>query len=302
MDIREDLRNLMLQKNYSIGFVATATGIAKSTISMWLNNNYKGDNDKIADKINNFIQREKERSNNDNGLPFVDISISKYIFEIARICHTKGKIGVCVGKAGLGKTFAAKTYVKNYPDSILIESDSGYSAKSLLREIHRRLGLSGKGTVYDLMSVVINKLNQSGRLLIIDEAENLPYRALEITRRIHDKTGVGILLLGRNILFENLKGFNNQYDQLYSRVGHNKLLDKLLLQDVIKILNSIGQTPELAETYLQYSEGNTRRLEHLISHSTSIAKFNNKAAVDNAVIKYASKLLMGLEDKEDVKR
>lgn len=291
MDIRDDLRCLMEQKNFSMQFIATATGIAKSTISMWLNNNYKGDNDKIADKIHNFIQREKERSGNDE-LPFVDISIVKYISEIARLCHTKGKIGVCAGRAGLGKTVAVKKYTKEYMDSILIESDSGYTAKSLLKEIHRRLGLSGKGSVYDLMSEVITKLNQSGRLLIIDEAENLPYRALEITRRIHDKTGVGVLLVGRNILFENLKGFNNQYDQLYSRVKYHKSLDRLLIQDVIKILDSIGQNTDLAETYLQYSDGNTRRLEHLISHSISVANFNGKAAVDSAVIKQTSKLLM----------
>ena len=177
-------------------------------------------------------------------------------------------------------------------DSILIESDSGYTAKSLLKEIHRRLGLAGKGSVYDLMDEVIRKLNQSGRLLIIDEAENLPYRALEITRRIHDKTGVGILLVGRGILLENLKGYNNQYDQLYSRVKFTKIIDKILIQDVIKILESIGQNVKLAEKYLFYSDGNTRRLEHLISHSISIAKFNGKAEVDDVVIKQTSKLLM----------
>lgn len=291
MDIRAELNNLLKCKKQSLAYVATATGIAKSTISMWLNDKYDGDNEKLADKINNFIQREKERSGNDE-LPIVDISIIKYISEIARLCHTKGKIGVCVGRAGLGKTVAVKEYTKTALDSILIESDSGYTAKSLLKEIHRRLALSGKGSVYDLMGEVVNKLNQSGRLLIIDEAENLPYRALEITRRIHDKTGVGVLLIGRNILFENLRGFNNQYDQLYSRVKYHKLLDRLLIQDVIKILETAGQDSKLAETYLLYSDGNTRRLEHLITHSISIAKFNGKAAVDIAVIKQTSKLLM----------
>lgn len=291
MDIRAELRELMENKNISMANIATATGLAKSTISMWLSNNYNGNNDKIMDVINNFIEREKERCINDE-LPIVDISVIKYISEIARLCHTKGKIGVCVGRAGLGKTVAVKEYTKTALDSILIESDSGYTAKSLLKEIHRRLALSGKGSVYDLMGEVVNKLNQSGRLLIIDEAENLPYRALEITRRIHDKTGVGVLLVGRNILFENLRGFNNQYDQLYSRVKYHKLLDRLLIQDVIKILETSGQDPKLAETYLQYSDGNTRRLEHLITHSISIARFNGKASVDNAVIKQTSKLLM----------
>lgn len=291
MDIRAELRELMEIKNFSMSYVSTATGLAKSTISMWLNGNYAGKNDKVTDAINNFIQRERERSV-DNDLPFVNISIVKYVSEIARLCHTQGKIGVCVGRAGLGKTVAVKRYTKEFLDSILIESDSGYTAKSLLKEIHRRLGLSGKGSVYDLMGEVVRKLNQSGRLLIIDEAENLPYRALEITRRIHDKTGVGVLLIGRGILLENLKGYNNQYDQLYSRVKYTKIIDGLLIQDVVNILETIEQDPKLAETYLKYSDGNTRRLEHLISHSIGIAKINGKAEVDGAVIQHTSKLLM----------
>ena len=291
MDIRAELRDLMEKNSYSTAYISTATGLAKSTISMWLNGTYNGKNDKVTDAINNFIQRERERAV-ENDLPFVNISIVKYISEIARLCHTQGKIGVCVGRAGLGKTVAVKKYTQEFLDSILIESDSGYTAKSLLKEIHRRLGLSGKGSVYDLMGEVVRKLNQSGRLLIIDEAENLPYRALEITRRIHDKTGVGVLLIGRGILLENLKGYNNQYDQLYSRVKYTKIIDSLLIQDVIKILETIEQNTELAETYLQYSGGNTRRLENLIYHSISIAKFNGKAEVDNAVIKQTSKLLM----------
>ena len=291
MDIKAELRDLMEKNSYSTAYISTATGLAKSTISMWLNGTYNGKNAKVTDAINNFIQRERERAV-ENDLPFVNISIVKYISEIARLCHTQGKIGVCVGRAGLGKTVAVKKYTQEFLDSILIESDSGYTAKSLLKEIHRRLGLSGKGSVYDLMGEVVRKLNQSGRLLIIDEAENLPYRALEITRRIHDKTGVGVLLIGRGIVLENLKGYNNQYDQLYSRVKYTKIIDSLLIQDVIKILETIEQNTELAETYLQYSGGNTRRLEHLISHSISIAKFNGKAEVDNAVIKQTSKLLM----------
>ena len=288
MDIRAELRDFMEANNLTTTYVATATGLAKSTISMWMKGNYNVKSDKITDTINNFIQREKERSLQ-HDLPVVEISMIKYISEIARLCHTQGRIG---GIAGLGKTVAVKRYAKEFMDAILIESDSGYTAKSLLKEIHRRLGLSGKGSVYDLMGETVRKLNQSGRLLIIDEAENLPYRALEITRRIHDKTGVGVLLIGRNILLENLRGYNNQYDQLYSRVQYTKIIDRLLLADVVKILESINQNPKLAETYLLYSNGNTRRLEHLISHSISVAKMNGKAEVDDAVIKQTSKLLM----------
>lgn len=291
MDLRTELKNMMEEKGLTVVFVATAIGVAKSTISMWLNGTYKGDNEKITDKVNNFIQRENERSVGED-LPIVDLSVIRYISEIGRTCHTKGKIGVCVGRAGLGKTVAVKEYIKNFLDAILIESDSGYTAKSLLLEIHKRLGLSGKGCVYDLMNEVVNKLNNSGRLLIIDEAENLPYRALEITRRIHDKTGIGVLLVGRNVLIENLRGSKNQYDQLYSRVKYLKIIERIHIKDVIKILDVTGQNTNLADVYLQYSDGNTRRLEHLISHSISLAKMNGTDVVDEAVIRETSKMLM----------
>ena len=100
MDIRAELRDLMEKNSYSTAYISTATGLAKSTISMWLNGTYNGKNDKVTDAINNFIQRERERAV-ENDLPFVNISIVKYISEIARLCHTQGKIGVCVGRAGL---------------------------------------------------------------------------------------------------------------------------------------------------------------------------------------------------------
>ena len=61
MDIRTELQELMQKKNYSLKDVAIATGAAKSTINMWINKTYNGDNSNITDKINNFIQREKER-------------------------------------------------------------------------------------------------------------------------------------------------------------------------------------------------------------------------------------------------
>ncbi|MCZ5321870.1 hypothetical protein O5699_03965 [Escherichia coli] len=40
---------------------------------------------------------------------------------------------------------------------------------------------------------VCENSRDSGRLLMVDEAELLPYRALEVLRRLHDKAGIGIV-------------------------------------------------------------------------------------------------------------
>ena len=76
------------------------------------------------------------------------------------------------------------------------------------------------------------------------------------------------------------------------RVKFYKLLDSILITEVTKIINAAGQDPELAETYLLHCKGNTRLLEHLITHSITVAKANGKPEVDNAVISETSKLLM----------
>ena len=65
--------------------------------------------------------------------------------------------------------------------------------------------------------------------------------------------------------------------------------------DVTKILNSTKQDPKLAEVFLQYSDGNTRRLEHLICNSISVAELNGNIEVDEAIVRETSKMLMDRE-------
>lgn len=289
-----ELKELMETYELTNVYVAKATGLSNTTVSMWINGTYKGSNTKIEEKIKNFITREKARYSNCS-IPIVEISIMEIVKEIARLCHTHGRIGVCVGAAGLGKTVAAKDYVSRYMDAVLIESDYSYTARSLLLELHHKLGLTCKGSAYNLMNEVVDKLSNSGRLLIIDEAENLRREALEITRRIHDKTGIGLLLIGRDILLKNLRGHENQFDQMYSRVMYKKNLKSLALNDIKLLLTSAGQKVDLAKTYLGACRGNTRRLEHLICNSVSVAELNGSDEVDEAIVRETSKMLMDRE-------
>lgn len=289
------LRNYMNLNNLSMQDVATGASISKGAICQWLQKTYTGNNENVTLKIQNYLDREQQRVQK-WVLPETDISTMQYVTEIARLCHTHNRIGVCVGVAGLGKTYAAKAYAKKFIDTILVESNYNFTAKALLTDIHKNTGLSCKGSSYEMMEEIIDKLSGSNRLLIIDEAENLRREALEIARRIHDKTDIGILLIGREILLTNLRGKKNQYDQLYSRVVYNKKLGDLTITDITKVLTSAGQGTKLANKYLFHSHGNTRRLEHLLCSSIGLAKLNGKTEVDDAVLERTSKKLM---DKEE---
>lgn len=293
MDVKNKLKHLMTENNISFSTVAKSTGLSASTINLWANDKYIGNNQRIADKINNYILRELEAEQNSNkNVSFIQLSTSRYVQEIARLCHTKGDLGVCYGDAGLGKTYAVKKYANDYPDAILIEVDCSFTAKSTLLEIHKKLCLSAKGSIYSLMCEIVAELQGSGRLLIIDEAEHLPHRALELLRRIQDKTGAGLLLVGMPQLVENLRGKKNEYRQLYSRVDWGKSINNLNLSDVEKSLDAADLDVNLAPVFFKFSYGNIRTLSKLINRSKSVAKINQRQSVDSQIIGQAAQLLI----------
>ena len=123
------------------------------------------------------------------------------------------------GDAGMGKTMIMRRYATENLSAVLIEADPGYTARVVLEELCNKLGLAKRGNMHELSEAIIQALRDSGKVILVDEAENLPYRALETLRRIHDKSGIGIVLAGMPRLILNLKGKRGEYKQLYSRVG-----------------------------------------------------------------------------------
>ncbi|USS95239.1 AAA family ATPase [Serratia symbiotica] len=167
-----------------------------------------------------------------------------------------------------------RQYASSYKDVILIEADLDYTTKVLLQELCDRLGVNKRGNIHDLTENSITALHDTGWLVLIDEAELLPYRALEAMRRIHDRAGAGVVLAGMPRLLLNLKGRRGEYAQLYSRVGMAIDLDREKARhdrtDFDRILVSLLPTnddesnikmlPELADAFYKASKGNYRRL------------------------------------------
>ncbi|USS96016.1 AAA family ATPase [Serratia symbiotica] len=104
-----------------------------------------------------------------------------------------------------------RQYASSYKDVILIEADLGYTTKVLLQELCDSLGVNKRGNIHDLTENSITALHDTGWLVLIDEAELLPYRALEAMRRIHDRAGAGVVLAGMPRLLLNLKGRRGEY-------------------------------------------------------------------------------------------
>lgn len=275
MSLIEELKELLKKKKYTVAYAAKAINISNATLHLWMNSNYKGNVKKIDDAVANFLEIEKLREGRIK-VDFVKTTIVDDVFDIAKTCHVENEIGVCCGDAGIGKTYAVKKYAIDNTDVILVEADLGYTPKVLFSEIHKKLGFDGCGTIHGMFLDIINKLKSSGRLIIIDEAEHLPYKSLELLRRIYDKAQVGILLVGMPRLIMNLKGEKRQYAQLFSRVGISIRLNSLVEEDKKAIISSIlPNYKSIYTTLSEYCSGNTRVLTKLLVRAIRIAEINN---------------------------
>ncbi|MDQ7799528.1 MAG: AAA family ATPase [Candidatus Edwardsbacteria bacterium] len=289
--LRTELKKLIDSKETSCNGAARGMGISASALSTWLAGKYAGNVQTVTAAVAGYLKRMQEkRAQPKQNVGFVMTSVSAKIFEVARMCHLDSDIGVCYGQAGVGKTRSLKEYAAQNQDVILIEADLGYSAKALFQELHRHLGLSGEGQINSLKDQAIDKLKKSGRLIIVDEAEHLPYRALELLRRLNDKAEVGILMVGMPRFIANLRGKKGEYAQLYSRVGVSCKLEELKDKDSEDIVRSVPGM-KYHPAYHEVSGGNARMLTKLMRQVPRVCA-RTKVDVSAEVIRETAKMLI----------
>lgn len=295
MNTAQDLQNYISSRGISQSTVARGIGRSTATINQYLQGKYNGDVETLDKLAAAWLQTQQERENDTRTqLNYTYTATAQRLEEVLRLAHVEGETVVIYGQAGLGKTSALEAYVKRNPDAIMIDSDPSYSAKVLLSSMALALGVESRGSLHQLIEELIKKLKNSGRIILVDEAENLPLRALECLRRIHDKTGVGLVLAGMPRLLVNLRGSKGELKQLYSRVAFKFDLGNTIPNtELSEIINQslIGIESETVNELVIASKGNTRRLAKLIRGVTRMAKVNNRELDANMVREFEKMLI-----------
>ncbi len=294
MTMQEKLQKHITDTGISIAAVARSVGISDAALSLWLRNKYDGNIGKIEQAVKSFLQKEAERKNMPSGnLKFVMTETAKKIYAAARVCHIESEIGVVYGDAGLGKTWGIKEYMRQNSDVILIETTPGFTAKYLFFEVTRALGSDDYLNLNEMFNESQRRLQDSGRMIIIDEAEHLPYRALELLRRLHDKSGVGILLAGMPVLINNLRGKRGEYAQLYSRIGIAVEVKPVTLKDTESIIKAmVPGSNGIFNSFYKAAKGNLRRLGKVYKRSIKMASHHD-TEINSDIVLEAEKLLIG---------
>lgn len=159
-------------------------------------------------------------------MPYVETSVHRAVWAAAKRARTYRNFAVVSAFVGTGKTSAIREYCRQHPDTVLIEATPGMTASVLLDALVEESGAVVRtaarytsGTLAERMRAVVRTLRDSGRLIILDEAETTTPSTLEHVRRVRDLSGVGVVLAGTERLRPMLQDPRGRFGQISSRVG-----------------------------------------------------------------------------------
>ncbi len=237
-------------------------------------------------------------------------------------------IGVCYGPPGVGKTQSARRYANwdqlhpHVQRSTLVNpitEQVDVDARTIFYtpKVHNtprivdhdvctlrdRLGWLIEYELADSDFKLTNVATSGQRLvelLIVDEADRLKTPSLEQLRDHHDRTGIGLILIGMPGIERRLA----RYPQLYSRIGFAHEYRALSTDELTFVLHhhwaAIGLTmsaedftdAEAIAAVARITNGNFRLVQRLFAQITRILDINSITTITREVVETAREALI----------
>lgn len=289
------LEQLMEQKKLSANKVSKMVSVTPGALSAWRSMSYKGDNAAIDRKVAAFLERDRESSM----MPVQDrrfrvtaeTSVQQRIWGAIRQVHLMGEIGLVTADSGTGKTRVAEEYVERNPGSILIKCHPNFPARAVLFEIAKQAGIEARGSVHDVLMSIWEKLDGSGKVIIMNEAEHLKAAVLDVVRSINDECGVGILYTGIPRLASLLQSMRGDYTYIWNRVSVKlevRRSKKVCLDDYTALLEQNGFDGGFSVLLYEYCGGDIRLAESLFLTAARTSAAIGES-IDAAVIEHVAR-------------
>jgi DNA transposition AAA+ family ATPase len=255
--------------------------------------------------------------------PFVTTKEHRRFVEFCDAVRRHRYLGLCYGPPGVGKTLSARQYAhwdtighwldhdrhwhnRNPPAELLDHRTVLYTPgvtttpRTLDADIHalvRLISNAVEGQLHPHRGVLATR--QFAELLVVDEADRLKTIGLDIVRDHHDRSRIGVILIGMPGLEKRLA----RYPQLYSRVGFVHEFRPLGADELAFVvtrhwpglcLDAPGDftAQEAVATIARITGGNLRLTERLMAQVERILEINELRTVTKEVVEAAREALV----------
>lgn len=306
--LQERLEKFLKDENLSQAKAAPILGISQAALSQYRRSMYdKGDIEAVENKLKEFFQIQQEKEENaQKAEPFrtkasagyIPTTISEAAYKLIRYCQLEKGIVVIDGDAGIGKTRAAAKFLQDNPTTAVYvkATPSTSSTRALLKMIARVLKLPENLRTEDMSVAIQDKLRRAEKVIIIDEAQNLKFLALEEIRGWVDediftgKPGIGIVLIGNVEVYNKMLG--KQEAIFAQQFNRTRLHGRYRTQDIRK------EDVELFFPVLK-EKGMQKEINYLYSISHSKWGIRGMVNVFNNAVNNEDISLEGLEKMAD---
>lgn len=220
------------------------TGINKSRLSQWLAGKYAGNSEAVAEQLRLWLRREETGNARAAGDPsdWQPTPTGNGVLSALRYAQEFGDIALIYGGAGVGKTCSALHYKGSSPNVwIATMSTAVLSVSSCLERVAGAVRLPNcPSGALRTENAIVERLEGTKGLLVVDEAQHLSVACLEELRSLHDATGIGLAIIGNETVYARITGGTRKasFAQLFSRIGFRMSLSAPSDRDVGAILDA----------------------------------------------------------------
>lgn len=276
----------------SQALIAERIGISATTLAQYIARQYQGNAAELEKKVRRYLKYTSITQGNRMHVP---LSITARIIDALNAIHKRAFLGLVVGPAGIGKSYALYQYCCYHPQSHVVAIDPSFSKAQLIRTTADTLHIPFNTNSAGITRRLIAALYGTNTLICYDEADSLSNASLEWIRRvIHDKARCGVVLCGLNRLERRIRTHTGNCDQLRSRVDVLCTLNQVETSDITMLWRSVwNDLDRNAQQCLeQHAQNSIRRTIKLIENTNQALKRTGRKSPSAQDVEGAAALLM----------
>lgn len=189
-------------------------------------------------------------------------AIRQIINQINYAVKRKSPLCIVAGEHGAGKTTAATLYEESNPRALYWQAPPEYNAREIVADLCDKLGIRTGEAWRVRTSVLVSHLKDHPHTLLIDEAQRLDYKALDMIKYVADSASVTFVLLGSPWLDRVV----DRHSDIASRAWVRVRVRPIELEAFIALYEPMGYSKKTLKVVHEVTKGVMRSITALLDH------------------------------------